>query len=58
MKIRTVLYADEGMVLTDGKIYGKQVFLAEGMDEARFCEITEEEYIQILKDIEPEEPAI
>ena len=29
MKTRTIIYADEGKILTDGEIYGKQIFLAE-----------------------------
>ena len=50
MKARTVLYADEGKVLTNGVVYGKQIYLAEGMSEVDFHEITEEEYEKILKD--------
>lgn len=44
LKIRKVLYADEGKVLTDGEIYGKIIYLAEGLDESSFHEITEAEY--------------
>ena len=54
MKKRTVIYADEGMVLTDGKAYGKQIFLAEGMSEEGFYEITDGEYEEILKAQEEE----
>ena len=44
MKTRKILYADEGKILTNGEIYGKQIFLAEGVSEYDFYEITEEEY--------------
>lgn len=44
LKIRKVLIADEGKILTNGEIYGKIVYLAEGLDESTFFEITEEEY--------------
>ncbi len=54
MKTRTILYADEGKVLTNGEIYGKQIFLAENMTEENFYEIPEEEYEKILKDEEGE----
>lgn len=48
MKERTVLYADEGKVLTDGNVYGKQMFLADGVDASAFHEITEAEYEAIV----------
>ena len=48
MKTRKVIYADEGKILTNGEIYGKQIFLAEGVSETDFHEITEEEYDNIL----------
>ena len=48
MKTRKILYADEGKILTNGEIYGKQIFLAEGVSEDEFCEITEEEYNAII----------
>ena len=43
MKKRTILYADEGMVLTDGITYGKEILLAEGTDPGTFREISEAE---------------
>lgn len=49
MKTRTVIYADEGHVLTNGEIYGKQIFLADGVNESDFHEITDEEYQRILE---------
>ena len=41
---RTVLIADEGMVLTNGEFFGKAVYLAEGASGESFKEISEEEY--------------
>ena len=49
MKTRMILYADEGKVLTDGEVYGKTVYLAEGRELSEFHEITEAEYNEILK---------
>ena len=57
MKTRTVIYAEEGRVLTNGEIYGKQIFLADGVSENDFYEITEEEYQTIL-DEKVEEEAV
>ena len=48
MKERTILYADEGMILTDGEIYGREILLAEGMTAEKFREIPEAEYEEIL----------
>ena len=50
MKIRTVLYADEGKILTDGEIYGKQIFLANGNSGLAFYEIDEKTYKQKLEE--------
>lgn len=44
MKTRTVLYADEGKVLTNGETYGKVIYLADGASPDAFYEITDEEY--------------
>lgn len=44
MQKRIVLYAADGMILTDGTIYGKVIYLAEGITEEAFYEITEKEY--------------
>ena len=48
MKTRTIIYADEGKILTNGEIYGKQIILAEGMYEFGFYEISDKEYAEIL----------
>lgn len=48
MKILKTIYADEGMILTNGEIYGRQIYLAEGVSETDFYEITEAEYEEIL----------
>lgn len=41
---RTVLIADEGMMLTDGESYGKAVYLKVDGDPSKWREVTEEEY--------------
>lgn len=48
MKTRKIIYADEGKVLTNGEIYGKQIFLGNGMSKADFYEISQAEYEEIL----------
>ena len=50
MKTRIILYADEGKILTDGEIYGKQIYLADDIDANDYYEITEAEYEKILKE--------
>lgn len=52
MKERIVLYADDGKMLTDGTIYGKQIFLAEGADKSAFYEVAEAEAISAMESIE------
>ena len=52
MKTRKIIYAEEGYVLTNGEIYGKQIFLADGVSENDFHEITDEEYQKILAENE------
>ena len=54
MKTRTVIYADEGMVLTNGEVYGTTIFLAEGENGEKYTEITKEEYEAILAETEKE----
>lgn len=46
---RKVLKAKDGFVYTDGEIYGDTIYLAEGVDELKFYEITLDEYREILK---------
>lgn len=42
------LTASDGMVLTDGESFGKEVFLAVGADQSKWNEITQAEYDEIL----------
>lgn len=44
----TKIIASEGMILTDGKTYGKEIFLAEGASASDYHEITRAEYDAIL----------
>ena len=38
------IVADDGMILTDGEIFGKEIFLGAGKKVEDFYEITQEEY--------------
>lgn len=49
MKTRTTLYAENGMVLTDGENFGRIVHLAVDADAEKWHEITEAEYEAIRK---------
>ena len=47
MKKMVTLYADKGMVLTDGEHYGTTISLAEGETGDEYREITKAEYERI-----------
>lgn len=47
---RIKLTASAGMILTNGEIYGRVIYLGEGIEENTFYEITEEEYESIMLD--------
>lgn len=49
MKSMTTLYADEGMILTDGENYGTTMQLAENRTADDIREISMEEYNNILE---------
>ena len=46
---RTILTASEGMLLTDGEIYGTKIFPEEGRDPEEFHEIPLEEYEKMME---------
>lgn len=54
MKIRNILYAEEGMMLTDGTNYGSIVNLEIGVPVDKYYEITMTEYEEIVKAEEAE----
>lgn len=49
------IVADEGMILTDGTVYGKIIRIAEDRTPDEFTEITEEVYDKIQKELEEKE---
>lgn len=49
MKMRIVLCADEGTILTNGTEYGTVIWLAEGAPADSYHSISMEEYEEILK---------
>ena len=55
MKTRKVLYADEGMVLTNGTTYGEVVFLGDGDNEFAYYEIPQSQYEKIMEEREKAE---
>ena len=48
MKQRITLYAEDGMILTDGEHFGTVIHLATDADADLWHEITREEYERIL----------
>ena len=52
--MRKVIKASEGHVLTDGNIFGKEIYLAEGADASSFYEITDEEHGRLMAENEAE----
>jgi hypothetical protein len=53
--MRTSIKANEGMILTNGEIYGSEIFLADGLKAEDFHEITEEDYENLLSEQEAKE---
>lgn len=49
MKTRTILYAEDGMVLTNGTEFGRVIYLADGVDPGSFYEITQVEYDRLME---------
>ena len=47
--MRKVITASEGHILTNGEIYGREIYLADGMDKTAFYEITNEEYNALMQ---------
>lgn len=47
---RVKLIASEGMVLTNGDTYGKEVFIGIGDSSDNWWEITEEEYKKLTEE--------
>lgn len=48
--MRTSIKAKEGYILTDGEIYGTEIFLADGMSAEDFHEIPKEEYERMMEE--------
>ena len=46
---RIKLTAAEGMVLTDGESYGKEIFLSQNESADNWYEITEKEYKEMIE---------
>ena len=44
MKKQVTLFADDGMMITDGKHYGTTISVEVGADDEKYYEITIEEY--------------
>ena len=51
---RNPIIASENMILTNGKTYGKKIYLVEGIDTSSYHEITIEEYKKRMAEQESE----
>ena len=58
MADRTILTADEGMVLTNGINYGRVIYLAQGADPTAYYQITQAEYEVALAAQVGDEPEV
>ena len=47
---RSMLTASKGMILTDGKSFGRVVYLADGCDGSNWYEISEKEYNAMMEE--------
>lgn len=45
---RKILTAEDGMILTNGTVYGRVIYLADGANEDEWYAITEAEYEAIM----------
>lgn len=52
--MRTSIKAREGFILTNGEIYGTEIFLADGLNAEDFHEISRAEYDAMLASAESE----
>lgn len=50
--MRDSIKASDGMILTNGEVYGTEIFLAEGVDSSTFYEIPLAEYEAKMKESE------
>ena len=46
---RNVLKAETGKILTDGKVFGKTIYLGDGRTEKEFYSVSEDEYKKIAE---------
>lgn len=49
---RIKITASEGMVLTNGEVYGTTIYLAEGVTRDSFWEIPKEEYEALVEAVD------
>lgn len=46
-----IIKASEGMILTNGTVYAKEVRLGDWDDKSNYYEITQEEYEKIINEV-------